>query len=141
MGAGEAARIVPLMRQFYAHFGYPFSLRRQGAALGRLLADPSIGRAWLIDVGGEAAGYAVLVFGWSIEYAGRTALLDELFVAAPHRNGGLGTWALRQIRARACALGVRRLLLEVEADNRGGQALYKRLGYRDTKRRLMVRRV
>lgn len=140
LAAGDAASVLPMMSRFYRHFGYPFSLRKQGAAFRRLLREPALGRAWRIEEGGVVAGYAILVFGWSIEYGGRIAMLDELFIEASHRDRGLGAWTLRRIRAAARKLGVRRLLLEVEADNLRGQALYRRLGYRDTRRRLLTSR-
>jgi ribosomal protein S18 acetylase RimI-like enzyme len=140
LAAGDAASVLPMMRRFYRHFRYPFSLRKQGAAFRRLLCEPALGRAWRIEEGGVVAGYAILVFGWSIEYGGRVAMLDELFIESSHRNRGLGAWTLRRIRVAARKLDVRQLLLEVEADNLRGQALYRRLGYRDTRRRLLARR-
>ena len=88
---------------------------------------------------GEPAGYAVLTLGWSIEYGGLVAMVDELFVEEAHRGRGLGAWALRRLDAEARRLGVVRLFLEVESYNRRAKALYARIGYDDRKRSLMSR--
>ena len=137
LGPDDFPRVAPLMRRFYAHFGYPYSPQVQGRSLRRLLADPARGRAWLVITDGETAGYVVLTLGWSIEYGGRVAMVDELFIEAAQRGGGLGTWVLGRMKAEARKLGVRRLFLEVESYNRRAKALYARCGYDDRKRSLM----
>lgn len=137
LGRDDAAQVQPMMRRFYAHFGYAYSPRVQGRSFRHLLADPRRGRAWRVTIDGEPAGYVVLTLGWSIEYGGLVAMVDELFVEAAHRGGGLGTWVLGRMKAQARRLGVRRLFLEVESYNRRAKALYARVGYEDRKRTLM----
>ncbi len=139
LGPDDFPRVAPLVRRFYAHFGYPYADRVQGRSFRQLLADPARGRAWLVTAGGAPAGYAVLTLGWSIEYGGRVAMVDELFVEAAHRGAGLGTWVLDRLAGEARRLGVRRLFLEVESYNRWAKALYARAGYDDRKRALMSR--
>src|SRR4051794_25426270 len=51
------------------------------AAVERLVADASLGRALVIRSEGQPAGYVVLTLGYSIEFGGRTAFVDELYVA------------------------------------------------------------
>lgn len=139
LGPDDFPRVAPLVRRFYAHFGYPYSARVQGRSFRQLLADPARGRAWLVTAGGAPAGYVVLTLGWSIEYGGRVAMVDELFVEAAHRGAGLGTWVLERMKAEAGKMGVRRLFLEVESYNRRAKALYVRCGYDDRRRALMSR--
>jgi GNAT superfamily N-acetyltransferase len=55
----------------------------------------------------EAVGYIVVTLGYSMEYGGRDAFVDDLFLAAAHRGRGLGTAALAQARAYCVAQGVR----------------------------------
>src|SRR5690242_1648322 len=67
------------------------------AALMRLLDDPSLGRVWLLlsdDPEQASAGYMVVCFGYSLEFGGRDAFIDELFVVAEHRGRGIGRWAV-----------------------------------------------
>ena len=137
LGAADHARVEPMMRRFYAHFGYAYSPRVQGRPFRQLLADPRRGRAWRVLADGAPAGYVVLTLGWSIEYGGLVAMVDELFIETAHRGGGLGTWVLGQVKVKAMRLGVRRLFLEVESYNRRAKKLYARIGYDDRKRSLM----
>ena len=138
LAPGDWPDVQPLVRQFYAHFGYPYSAAVQGRVFRRLLGDPRLGCAWLLEEAGVAAGYLVLTLGWSIEYGGRVALVDELFVTAARRGHGLGRAALRLARREARRLGVRRLFLEVESFNARAKRLYRKSGYRDTRRTLMT---
>jgi ribosomal protein S18 acetylase RimI-like enzyme len=90
---------------------------------------------------GVTAGYAALTFGWSLEWGGRDAFMDELFVEAAQRGQGLGRAALRALMEEARALGVRALHLEVEASNPAGQALYRSEGFSGSDRQLLSRRL
>lgn len=136
--ARDWPRVRPFVRQFYAHFGYRFSDATQGRAFRRMLRIGRLGCAWMIEAAGAPAGYLVLALGWSIEYGGRVAVVDEVFVTKALRGRGLGRLALCRVRAAARRLGVRRLFLEVESYNAGAKRLYKDLGFADTRRTLMT---
>jgi ribosomal protein S18 acetylase RimI-like enzyme len=130
--------LLPLVRAFYAQFGYPYSEDRKAPALGRILSDPALGRVLLVEAGGAAVGYAVLAFSFSLEYDGRTAFVDELFVAEAARGLGLGTLVLRRAAELCREAGVNALHLETEEENEGAARLYGRLGFRSYGRRLMT---
>ncbi|MGH9389223.1 MAG: GNAT family N-acetyltransferase, partial [Vicinamibacteria bacterium] len=66
------------MAEFYAEQRYPFDREKAQAALEPFLADPTLGRAWLFRNADIAVGYFVLTLGWSLEYGGRDAFVDEL---------------------------------------------------------------
>src|SRR4051812_41767636 len=55
------------------------------SALRQLLADQTAGRMWLMNIDGAAVGYLALTFVFSIEFGGRCAFIDELFVDRAHR--------------------------------------------------------
>jgi ribosomal protein S18 acetylase RimI-like enzyme len=95
---------------------------------------------WLAAAkGGPPVGYLVLGFGYSLEFLGRDAFVDELYVDEAHRGGGLGRRFL-QAAERVCrANGVRALHLEVDPSNAVAQALYRSWGFADHDRRLMTR--
>ncbi|HEX8914813.1 MAG TPA: GNAT family N-acetyltransferase [Humisphaera sp.] len=111
------------------------------AAISALLADPALGRAWLIHAGGRAVGYAVLTFVHSIEFGGRCGFVDELYVEAAARGQGVGRRALDLVAAEAAAAGVRVLLLEVSPENERAARLYERAGFGPRKYRLMVKQL
>jgi ribosomal protein S18 acetylase RimI-like enzyme len=132
-----AEAILSLMEGFYAEERYPFDRDKARAALEAFLADPGLGRAWLFRDEGAAVGYFVLTLGFSLEYGGRDAFVDELFVSRSHRGKGLGRRALEVIDAACRELGVQALHLEVEKNNFAAAELYRKLGFEDHARRLM----
>src|SRR5437868_3978671 len=86
--------LLDLMQGLYAFDHMPFDPARARTALVMLLADSSLGRVFLVEARGEAVGYAVLTLGYSLEFAGRYALLDELFILEEHRGHGSGRQVL-----------------------------------------------
>jgi ribosomal protein S18 acetylase RimI-like enzyme len=127
------------MAEYYAEVGYPFDPVAARDCFAAIVRNPALGRVWLIDAGGEAAGYAVLAFGYSLEYRGLDAFVDDLYVVPARRGRGFGQQTLEAVEAAARELGVRALHLEVERENASAQALYRRRGFRDTDRRLMTK--
>jgi ribosomal protein S18 acetylase RimI-like enzyme len=134
--------LLPLERDFCAHFGYPFDEPRKRGALSQALGDPSLGRIWLVlSDRGDVAGYLFLSFYFSLEFGGRTAFVDELFVLPESRGAGLGERALRSALGAARELGVTAVQLEVEKANPRAAALYLRLGFVDYDRTLLTYRL
>lgn len=121
--------LVQLMTEFYGESGFSFSPRRARSAFEVLLADPRAGRAWLIRSGDQVAGYFVLTLGYSMEFGGVSAFLDDLFIRAAFRGRRLGTAALAALRAECEALGVRAVHLEVARDDEAAQGLYRAAGF------------
>lgn len=130
--------VAPLVREFYAHFGYRFRDSVQGRVFRQLADDPGLGCAWVVEHRGETIGYLVLVLAWSIEYGGRIAVVDEIFITEAQRGKGLGAAVLRQAKRAARRLCIRRLFLEVESYNVGAKRFYRDLGFLDTRRTLMT---
>ena len=133
--------LLVLLARFNASQGYAFDAASARHALGELLANPELGRAYWLRREGVNVGYAVLCFGWSLEWGGRDAFVDELFVEASARGRGVGRAALRALIREAGRLGVRALHLEVEHGNEAGQALYRSEGFVSNERRILTRRL
>lgn len=142
-GISDSGTLLAFMREFYGLEGYGFEEEFMRAALEGMLRDESSGRAWLIFVeeGGEPVGYVVVTFGYSLEYGGLNACLDEIYVREVHRGRGLGTGAILFAEEECRSLGVKVLELEVERENTGAQGLYRRLGYEAHDRYLMSKRL
>lgn len=109
------------------------------AALRNFLADPSLGQAWIFFDGETPIGYVVLTFGFSFEYHGRDAFIDELYVEPLYRRQGIGRRAMQFIEERARECGVRAIHLEVDEGNDAAEQLYRRVGYGDHSRFLMTK--
>jgi ribosomal protein S18 acetylase RimI-like enzyme len=140
-GLADLDLAVELMREFYGESGFTLHEERGREALRGLVADPVLGRLWLVEDAGAVAGYVALTFGWSIEYQGRDAFVDDLYLRRDFRGRGLGTRVMEQVEAEARALGVQALHLEVARDNQAGQALYFRRGFRANDRQLLSKRL
>jgi ribosomal protein S18 acetylase RimI-like enzyme len=140
-GPADCDALLPMLARFNASQGYAFDDAVARAALAALLARAELGRVYRIERGGETAGYVALTFGWSLEWGGRDAFVDEIWVEPAHRQRGLGRAALRALMDEARGLGVRALHLEVEAENEAGQALYRSEGFSGSERRLLSRRL
>ena len=130
--------LVDLMREFYAESNLPVDRDAASATFSRLLGDPSRGAIWLLKAGNDAAGYVVLTVGFSMEYGGLDAFVDDLFVRLPFRRKGFGRLALATLFAECERRGVRAVHLEVGRDNDAAKALYGRFGFRDNDRQLLT---
>lgn len=131
--AGEADldTLIGFMRQFYEIDAYPFDEQAARGALREFLGEPLFGRVWVIELDGKPVGYLALTLGYSLEFHGRDAFIDELFVEPSYRHQGLGKQAMKFVETACRALGVHVLHLEVERHNLAAQRLYRQFGYED----------
>ena len=133
--------MLPLLRDFYAEDGAIYDAEADAALLA-LLADPSLGRVVLIsDESGRAVGYLAVAFGYSLEFRGRDAFVDELYIAPAHRGRGLGRAALGEAERCCREAGVRALHLEVHPDKTEARRLYDSAGYADREYYLMSKKL
>ncbi len=137
--ASDMAAIVGMMRRYYAEDGYPFVEAQAREAVSELLADERLGRVWVADAGDTVIGYLAVTLGFSLEYRGRDAFVDELFISEDHRGQGLGREALGIAEAYCRERGVRALHLEVERHRGAALELYRRVGFEQHDRRLMTK--
>lgn len=134
----DFAALQPLVKAFYEEEGYAgIDRARTFRALKRLLADAGLGTVWVVEEEGRILGYAVIAHGFSLEYGGRDAFLDEFFVTRRARGRGLGTALLDAAEAGARRDGVSTLHLEVEDGNPRAAGLYRRRGFGGNARRLL----
>jgi ribosomal protein S18 acetylase RimI-like enzyme len=136
----DAKAILLLMREYYAEDGYPLVEAECERAVLGLIEDGHLGRLWVArDDSCEVVGYLAVTLGFSLEYRGRDAFIDELYIAERARGRGLGREALRLAEDYCRALGVRALHLEVEPHRKRAQLLYREAGFEDHERHLMTK--
>ena len=99
------------------------------SSLRPLLGQSQFGRIWLIKNASRAVGYVAICFGYSIEFAGRDAFIDEMFIVPQQRARGIGKAALQLLKNEAAALGIRALHLEVARSNEAAKRLYRSAGF------------
>ena len=79
----------------------------------------------------------ILTIGYSIEYRGHDAFVDELYLRESYRGRGWGRAALAFVEQACRELEVRALHLEVERKNTAAQALYRKFGFENQDRYLL----
>ena len=122
---------MDFVRAYYAEDNILFDQRKVALALKRMVAEPTIGRAYFIGIPESyAAGYVVFTFGFDHEAGGPLATVTDLFVDPVFRRRGLARAALGFVAETCRTLGVRGLELQVEMHNVAGQALYRGFGFR-----------
>ena len=114
----------------------PFREPTVRANLAELLQDPVYGVVYLVREETSLIGYLVICFDYSLEYRGKGAWIDELFVEAAHRGNGIGTQLLELAETASREHNAKFLHLEV---NHGNPAIefYRRRGFLDHPRFLM----
>jgi len=135
--------VLPRTRELNAHEGIAIDAAALESALERLLRDPGLGGVWLIerdDRDRAAIGYAIVTFGYDLEFGGRDAFLTELWVDPDARGRGAGSAALQLLGPELRALGVRALHLQVRPEN-PALRLYQRRGFVASPRVTMTRRL
>lgn len=137
--AGDVDAIVGMMRPYYQEDGYPFVESEARAAALALIDEPHLGRLWVTCDGERIVGYVAATLGFSFEYRGREAFVDELFIADSHRGRGLGREALEVAEAYCREMGVNAMHLEVERHREPALELYRRGGFEDLNRYLLTK--
>jgi ribosomal protein S18 acetylase RimI-like enzyme len=93
----DAPTVLARSRALNAHEGITISDGELDHALRCLLGAPELGGVWLIERAGAVLGYAIVSFGYDLEFAGRDAYLTELWVDPEYRSGGIGAAALARL--------------------------------------------
>jgi len=117
----------------------PFDESAARAAFHQFLSLPEFGRIWLFRDGPSLVGYIILTIGFSFEFRGHDAFIDELYIVPSHRRRGFGRQAMAFVEQKAYEMGVNAVHLEVDTGNHPALELYRRAGYKDHDRFLMTK--
>ncbi len=128
-GPADIDLLLELLQEFYVIEELPFEPSVAQQALQTLLQEPRYGLIHLIYVAGEVAGYVVLTFGFSLEFHGRDAWIDELYLRAAYRGQGIGKVALALMADICRREGIKALHLAVAHKNQRAQTVYRQAGY------------
>jgi len=135
----DEAVMGELMREFYAHEGLRFDEERSLGAFRTLVGDPNLGRVWIFRAGDGLVGYVAVTTCFSLEFAGRYALIDEFYVREAYRGRGIGQRALEVVAGACRELRVPAVRLEVDVWNERARGLYERAGFTLQERYMMSR--
>jgi diamine N-acetyltransferase len=137
----DEAELLPMMRKLAEQEPgtIQFDESAVRVAFEKLLSLPAFGNVWILCQQTRPVGYIVLTLGFSFEFHGHDAFIDELYVDAAHRRRGFGRQAVEFVEKKAREMGVNALHLEVDDGNDPALELYRRTGYEDHHRFLMTK--
>jgi GNAT superfamily N-acetyltransferase len=109
--------------------------------LRALREAPQRGCAIVLDVGGPASGYALLIPFWSNELGGEVCAIDELYVAREWRGRGYARALIDGLAAGTLpgAEHAVALTVEVTPGNDHARRLYERSGFAGANRAMRRR--
>ena len=122
-------RLTALVAAFHEEAAIKTTPEERTAGVGPLLDGIPHGCAYLIGPPRAPIGYIVICFGWSVEFGGLDAIIDELYIRPGVRGRGIATEALTALPKALSAYGLRAIHLEVDKDNPAAIKLYKRAGF------------
>ena len=135
----EIPTLLEMMREFYSQQQMLFHEPAASSAVNRALSNPDLAQIYLIFRGTELAGYFALTFCFSLEFHGRFALLDELYLREAFRRQKLGNAVVAFAEDLCRKAGVKALRLEVGRENQSAQSLYRTTGFKEDERNLMTK--
>jgi len=136
----DLVEIFPRTRALQDHEGIEISDAALESALRTLLASPELGGVWLITRDDATIGYAIVSYGFDLEFGGRDAFLTELFVDEAARKSGAGRQALALLEPELRARHIKAVHLQVRPEN-PAMRLYERSGFVASPRTIMTRRL
>ena len=128
-----------MMREFYSQQEMRFDKSMASQAVKRALENPDLAQIYLIFRGTELAGYFALTFCFSLEFHGRFALFDELYLREPFRRQKLGKAVVAFAEELCKKAGIKAVRLEVGRENQPAQSLYNAAGFKQDERNLMTK--
>jgi ribosomal protein S18 acetylase RimI-like enzyme len=134
----DLPEVFPRTRQLNDHEGIGISDQRLEAGLRALLGNPGFGGCWLVTRDSETIGYAIVTFGFDLEFGGREGWLTELWIDVDQRAHGAGSAALKLVEDELRARDVQALHLQVRTEN-PAMRLYQRAGFTASPRVVMTR--
>ncbi|HEX7719385.1 MAG TPA: GNAT family N-acetyltransferase [Woeseiaceae bacterium] len=121
--------LLPLVRSFHQFEKIEMTDDARAASVTPLLGNSSLGRVWLMQPADVVVGYVAICYGYSIEFQGRDAFIDEFFLIESARGQGIGREALDVVRSAASDMGIVALHLEVARSNTRARRFYETLGF------------
>lgn len=137
----QLPEVLDMMEAFNAIDAYPFEKEIARKNLLQFIRQEHLGRLWVIKLEVVVVGYVILTFGFSFEYQGRDAFIDELYLKEVYRGKGIGKIALDFVEHQAQQLGIKAIHLEVETTNEVGNKLYLSKGFKSNHRTLLTKKL
>lgn len=122
--------LLALMQAQFDDHAIEYSPAELAHAIGAMLIRNGLGFFILARLEGRPVGLAAISFAWTLEYGGKTAWLDELYVLPEFRGQGIGGLLVDETLCEAKRVGCLAIDLEVETGHERAANLYLRKGFR-----------
>lgn len=133
-------KIVSLCAAFHDEAEITQTDEARRDAIAPLLDGSPYGAVYMIGPARAPIGYIAVCFGWSIEFGGLDAIVDELYVRPGVRGRGIATEALIALPKALSAAGLRAVHLEVDRENTAAVKLYQRAGFQPREKYMFMSR-
>lgn len=124
------AELIPLIQAYHEFEGLTLTEIELESAVGKLISDKSLGGIWMIYTDKEFVGYIAICTGFSIEFAGKDAFIDEFYIIPEFRDKGVGRRVLALIKDEARKMNIKAIHLEVARTNQYAQSLYSKANFK-----------
>lgn len=131
VGAGAVDRLLTLAEAFHREGGHPLQ-DSQRQAIRRLVAEPELGRAWILAGKHDDLGYATCAFTYSVDAGSRAVMLDDLYVVPRARGRGLGRLLMTELEDDLVGQCVHAIVLMADGGDRRTRHFYERIGFSPT---------
>jgi len=136
--SADLSRLLSLIEAYHVSDDLEFDADEVSHTLKPLLESDTLGCAWLVAVADQTVGYLVLGYGYSIEFHGRDAFVDEFYLVPEYRRQGIGRKVLQHVLHQAGRLNIKALHLETARDNLAAQGLYRSVGFEPRERYVIM---
>ncbi|XWK91129.1 MAG: GNAT family N-acetyltransferase [Phormidium sp.] len=130
--------LLTLIKEFYEIENLPYNFEVLNKCFAEIFTKDSLATIWIIYADREAAGYLVLTYGYSLEFHGRDALIDEFYIRETYRGQGIGKQTLEFVKTTCQTSGIKAVHLEVSHENNRAKTIYQKAGFVEHDRYLMT---
>lgn len=136
----DFAKLDLLVEAFHSEMQIASTPETRASGIVPLLQGSPYGAVYLLGPRLAPVGYIVVTFGWSVEFGGMDAFIDEVFIRPAVRGRGVATEALQGLAKALENVDVCALHLEVDRDDERTQNLYRRVGFEPRDRYMLMTR-
>ena len=138
----EVEQVTLLLKQQLEEHGVSISVAALQCAVRGIIQDEQRGFVLVARCAEHGCvGVASVSFIWALEHGGKSAWLEELFVAPSYRCHGIGAALLAAVEETSTADGCAALDVEIDVNHERVRSLYERTGFRPLPRRRIVKQL